>query len=202
MDHYLLGMDLGTTNLKAVVLDEAGQALASASASYPLIMPGPNQVEQDPAAWWAAALSVFRSVTGQMGPAASHIRGISVSSQFPTLLPLDREGNVLRNAIIWMDKRAHRELEEILDTVGLEEYIASAGGRPDVSFLPCKLLWMKRHEPELLARTYRILQANGYINYKLTGVMSADVEQASLGQCLDLRTLAWSMSMAITPVSL
>ena len=156
-------------------------------------MPGPNMVEQDANAWWAAAVEILRSVTAQVGEqVVNGIRGISISSQLPSMLPLDREGNVLRNAMIWMDKRSWRELDEILDTMGRAEYVSSAGAQPDVAFLPCKILWFKRHEPELFARTHRILQANGYINYKLTGVMAMDIDQAALCQCLDLRTRAWS----------
>lgn len=194
---YLLGIDLGTTNIKAVLFRSDGTALASASAGYPLIFPGPDQVEQDPHQWWAAAVQILRKVTGQAGPEAVRgIRGISISSQLPSLLPLDRDGNVLRNAMIWMDKRSWRELDQLLDTMGREEYVASAGAQPDVAFLPSKILWFKKHEPELFAKTHRILQANGYLNYKLTGVMAMDIDQAALCQCLDLRTLSWSHTMS------
>ena len=197
MSDYLLGIDLGTTNIKAVLFRSDGTALASASAGYPLIFPGPDQVEQDPHQWWAAAVQILRKVTGQAGPEAVRgIRGISISSQLPSLLPLDRDGNVLRNAMIWMDKRSWRELDQLLDTMGREEYVASAGAQPDVAFLPSKILWFKKHEPELFAKTHRILQANGYLNYKLTGVMAMDIDQAALCQCLDLRTLSWSHTMS------
>ena len=95
-----------------------------------------------------------------------------------------------------MDKRAYAELDSILDTIGCSEYIQSAGAQPDVAFLPCKILWYKNHEPELFKRTHRILQASSYINYKLTGNMTMDMDQASLCQCLDLRTLRWSESIS------
>ena len=194
---YLLGIDLGTTNIKAVIFDTRGESVATASATYPLIMPGPNQVEQDAHAWWSAAVEILRSVTSQAGEAVTAaIRGISVSSQLPSLLPLDKDGNVLRNAMIWMDKRSRHELDEILDRMGREEYVASAGAQPDVAFLPCKLLWFKKHEPELFARTHRVLQANGYLNYMLTGVIAMDIDQGALCQCLDLRTQTWSESLS------
>ena len=135
MSDYLLGIDLGTTNIKAVIFGSDGTALASASAGYPLIFPGPDQVEQDPHQWWEAAASILRAVTGQAGPEATgRIRGISISSQLPSMLPLDRDGNVLRNAMIWMDKRSWRELDQILDAMGRGEYVASAGAQPDVAF--------------------------------------------------------------------
>ena len=197
MNDLLLGIDLGTTNIKAVIFDAAGTALASASATYPLLMPAPNEVEQDAADWWSAAVDILRTVTGRVGDeAVRRIRGISVSSQLPSLLPLDREGNVLRSAMIWMDQRSAPELEELLNAMGRSEYVASAGAQPDVAFLPCKLLWYKKHQPELFQRTHRVLQANGYLNYKLTGVMAMDLDQASLCQCLDLRTMAWSKPLS------
>ena len=197
MSDYLLGIDLGTTNIKAVIFGSDGTALASASAGYPLIFPGPDQVEQDPHQWWEAAASILRAVTGQAGPEATgRIRGISISSQLPSMLPLDRDGNVLRNAMIWMDKRSWRELDQILDAMGRGEDVASAGAQPDVAFLPSKILWFKKHEPELFTKTHCILQANGYLNYKLTGVMAMDIDQAALCQCLDLRTMRWSEAMS------
>jgi len=197
MSNNLLGIDLGTTNIKAVIYNTNGEAQASASASYPLIMPAPNCVEQDANAWWEAAVSILRSVTAQAGPeATANIRGISISSQLPSLLALDKDGNILRNALIWMDKRSAPELDEILNAIGRTEYVSSAGAQPDVAFLPCKLLWFKKHEPELFARTHRFLQANGLINYKLTGIMAMDLDQAALCQCLDLRTMRWSESIS------
>lgn len=193
MKDHLLGIDLGTTNIKAVIFNAAGETQAAASATYPLIMPLPDHVEQSADAWWSAAVEILRSVTSQAGPeVVGSIRGISVSSQLPSLLALDREGRVLRNPIIWMDKRSHPELDQLLALIGRETYTVSAGAQPDAAFLPSKLLWFKRHEPELFARTYRVLQANGFINYKLTGVMAMDIDQAALCQCLDLRTMGWS----------
>ena len=197
MSDYLLGMDVGTTNIKAILFDTAGEAMASASATYPLLMPQPGRAEQNALDWWQGAVEILQSITRQAGPEmVREIRGICISSHFPSLLPLDRQGEPLRNAIIWMDKRAGGELEEILHTVGESEYVAGAGGRPDATFLPCKLLWYRRNEPELFRRTYRVLQANGYLNYKLTGVMAMDMDQASLCQCMDLRTMGWSDTLS------
>ena len=197
MKRYLIGIDLGTTNAKGIIFDEDGVAISSASATYPLIQPGPNMVEQRGQDWWSAAADILKSITDTAGEnIASNIQGICVSSHIPSLLPLDREGNILRNALIWMDKRSHAELDCILDTIGLSEYVNSAGAQPDVAFLPCKILWYKNNEPELFHKTHRILQASSYINYKLTGQMTMDIDQASLCQCLDLRTLRWSESIS------
>lgn len=197
MKKYLLGMDLGTTNIKASLFDVEGNAVSSASSTYPLIFPGPNRVEQDANLWWATAVDILRRIVSAVGEdTVSNICGISVSSQIPSLLPLDRDGNILRNTLMWMDKRADAELEYILDTIGFSEYVRSAGAQPEAAYLPCKILWFKRNEPELFAKTYRILQANSYINYKLTGQMTMDMDTATLCQCLDIRTLRWSESLS------
>lgn len=197
MKSYLIGMDLGTTNIKAALFDEDGNTIASASSSaYTLLHPGPNMVEQDPQMWWSAASDILREITAKAGSEiTAAVKGISVSSQLPTLLPVDEAGTPLQNAIIWMDSRAAGELDEILNAIGYEEYIASAGAQPDAAFLPCKIRWLRKNKPELFAKTHKILQANGYINLRLTGEMTMDIDTAGLCQCYDLRTNAWSKTI-------
>ena len=190
---YLLGIDLGTTNVKAIIMDSDGVVAASASEANHLIFPGQAMVEQRPQEWWENTVKILRSVTSTAGAdIVRRIRGISVSSQTVTMLPVDRDGNCLRNAMIWMDSRSARELEYIVNTLGLARFVSITGAQPDVAFLPNKILWFKNNEPELFARTYRILQASAYINFMLTGAMTMDVDQAARSQCLDMGTLTWS----------
>lgn len=190
---YLLGIDLGTTNVKAIIMDSDGVVAASASEANHLVFPGQDRVEQRPQEWWENTVKILRSVTSAVGPEiVRRIRGISVSSQTVTMLPLDKNGNCLRNAMIWMDSRSAPELEYIVNTLGAQHFISIIDAQPDVAFLPNKILWFKNHEPELFARTYRILQASSYINFMLTGVMAMDVDQAARSQCLDMATLTWS----------
>ena len=195
--NYLLGMDLGTTNIKAIIMDEKGNVAASASAANHLIFPGTNMVEQDAGEWWKNAVSILREVTSKAGAeVVSRIRGISVSSQTVTMLPVDKEGNPLRNALIWMDSRSSRELQYIINAIGFDRYVSIIGGQPDVAFLPNKILWFKQNEPELFAKTEKILQASSYINFKLTGKMTMDIDQAARCQCLDISSLKWSDEIA------
>lgn len=191
--NYLLGMDLGTTNIKAIIMDEEGNVAASAQEANALEFPGPDMTEQDPGLWWENAVKILQSVTQQAGPdITARIRGISVSSQTVTLLPLDQEGNILRHAMIWMDNRSANELNYLINAIGFDRYVSIIGAQPDVAFLPNKILWFKKHEPDLFARTHKILQASSYINYKLTGKMTMDMDQAARCQCLDIHTLTWS----------
>ena len=192
-DDYLLGMDIGTTNIKAIIIDAKGRILAKASRKLSLIMPAPQYVEQDADEWWSSAVQIFQELRSKTGSAVmDNIRGICVSSQTVTLLPVDREGRPLRNAIIWMDNRADREVEYLTEQIGLERYMHIIGTGPSGTFLAGKLLWFRINEPELFDRTYRILQASSYVNYKLTGEMTMDISQASMTQCLDRNTVKWS----------
>lgn len=195
--NYLLGMDLGTTNIKAIIMDEHGNVAASASAANHLIFPGTNMVEQNANEWWDNAVKILRSVTQKAGPEiVSRIRGISVSSQTVTMLPVDHNGTPLRNALIWMDSRSDQQLQYLINAIGFHRYVGIIGGQPDVAFLPNKILWFKQNEPELFAKTEKILQASSYINLKLTGKMTMDIDQAARCQCLDISTLKWSDEIA------
>lgn len=191
-ENYLIGMDLGTTNVKANLMDDHGNVIASSSRENHLQFPGPNMVEQSADEWWDNASAVFRDISAAAGPEIiSKVRGISISSQTVTMLPVDKEGHPLRGAMIWMDSRSTKEMHYISLTLGHDNFVELVGGQPDVAFLPNKILWFKNKEPELFAKTYRILQASSYINYKLTGVFSCDVDQAARTQCLNIHTLKW-----------
>jgi xylulokinase len=196
-ENYLLGIDLGTTNVKALLMAEDGTVVASASKTNQLIFPGPNMVEQDANLWWINTVAILNHITAKAGAEiVKRIRGIAVSSQTVTMLPLAKDGTPLRNAIIWMDTRSAAELQYILDTMGFSKFISTIGAQPDVAFLPNKLLWYKKNEPALFAKTYRIVQASSYINYRLTGTMTMDLDQAARCQCLELTTLTWAKEIS------
>lgn len=192
-ENCLIGIDLGTTNVKGIILADDGTVIASASRENKLLFPGPEMVEQDAALWWSNTVEILQEITRKAGPeVVKKIRGISVSSQTVTMLPVDKEGSPLRNAMIWMDSRSAAELHYIIDSIGFNRLVSIIGAQPDVAFLPNKILWFKKNEPELFSKTYRVLQASSYINYKLTGQMTMDIDQAVRCQCLDLQNLKWS----------
>ena len=190
---YLIGMDLGTTNIKAVLMNTEGECIASASRANQMIMPEKGFVEQNANAWWQSAKEIFRELALQAGQeAVSGIRGIAVSSQSVTLLPIGSDGRPLYNAIIWMDSRSGAEMNEIIEEVGLEQYIQIVGGRPDAAFLPSKLRWLRKNHPEILRQTAFLLQASSYIVYRLTDAAVTDLDQAIRSQCLDIKSMKWS----------
>ncbi len=196
-NEYLLGIDLGTTNVKANLMGTDGSLIATASRPNHLMTAAGGYAQQDANEWWRNTAEILREITAKTGrKILEGIRCISISSQVISLLPVDEKGTPLYPAMIWMDTRSHRELNEVLETVGRDHYIEIVGGQPSVAFLPGKILWFKRHEPELFQKTRCLLQANGYLNYKLTGCMSLDLDSASRCQCLDIRTMKWSGEIA------
>ncbi len=195
--NYILGMDCGTTNIKAVILSEDGRCVAEASRPNTFIHVGTLGHEQDANVWWNNAVDIFHSLVHQTGQTViSRIRGICVSSHTVSMLPLDEAGQPVRNAITYQDGRSFQELKTIVQEVGFEKFVHIVGGRPSVAFLPNKLLWYKNHEPENYQKTAWYLQASSYINFKLTGVLSTDVDQATRTQCLDISTMRWSGEIA------
>ena len=193
VDNYILGMDCGTTNIKAIIFGEDGQTVAESSRPSRFISPGPNMQEQDANEWWDNTCDIFNSLAQQAGPEIiKRIRGICISSHTVTMLPVDKNGTPLRNAITYQDNRSAEELHYIVDTMGFDHFVQTVGGQPAVAFLPCKLLWFKKNEPELFAKTVKFLQASSFINFKLTGKMTQDIDQATRTQCLDMSTMKWS----------
>jgi xylulokinase len=191
MDSMLLGVDIGTTAVKAVLISGDGRTLATANEEYPTHHVAPSWVEQDPEDWWQAVVCVIRKVVSVVPAAKECVAGIAVSSQAPTLLPVDARGRPLRNALIWMDRRAEDEARYLERTLGFSTITSLTGNRPDPFYVAPKLLWLSRHEPEVFSGTHFFLQITGFINHRLCGEYSLDSAHAGL---LLLREVggAWS----------
>ncbi len=196
MSNYLIGIDIGTTNVKSVLFHEDGTKIAEHSMEYPLRLVKPGWAEQDPRDWWEAAAATLVRVTAESGVDKKDIAGIGVSSQAPTLIPVDRDGNVLRNALIWMDRRSQPETDFLEQRIGSQKVKRITGNRIDPYYLSSKILWYKKHEPELYQKTNKILQINGYINYMLTGEVTTDISHASLMGVYDVKQNRWSGELA------
>ena len=193
IENYLLGMDCGTTNIKAIILAEDGTVVAEASRPSKFLSPGPDMQEQDANEWWDNTVEIFQALTSKAGwNIVKRIRGICISTHTVTMLPVDKDGIPLRNAMTYQDNRSAAELHYIVDSIGYQRFVEIVGGQPAVAFLPNKLLWFKKNEPDLFAKTACFLQASSYINFKLTGKMTTDIDQASRTQCLDISTMEWS----------
>ena len=138
---YVIGMDCGTTNIKAVVLREDGYVAAKASRPSTFYQPGPNMNEQDANEWWQNASDIFRELVSKMQQSEVQlIKGICISSHTVTLLPVNENGVPLRMAMTYQDGRSSGELDDIMETIGHDRFVRIVGGQPSVAFLPNKIL--------------------------------------------------------------
>lgn len=194
---YVIGVDVGTSSVKASLFSESGLPVASGFSSYETHYSGALCAEQDPQQWWAATVSVLNKITRALPSLKDdEIAGISVSSQSPSLVALDKQGGIIRPAMIWADRRAEAEMQHIAnEVVGIDRYREILGAEPDAFYTLPKLIWYKENEPENYSKTHMLLQANGYINYKLTGVYAIDVYQAIATHMMDCKTQAWSSEL-------
>jgi xylulokinase len=179
----LVGLDVGTTGVKAIAISPDGRVLASASEGYELSTPQPGWAEQDPEDWWRAAQACLgRLPEGHVG----------LSGQMHGLVVLDAEDRVLRPAILWNDQRTAAECAEIEARVGLERLIELTGNRALTGFTAPKLLWLRRHEPETYARIRHVLLPKDYVRLRLTGEHAIDVADASGTLLFDVAGRRWS----------
>ena len=195
MEPLLLGIDVGTSSVKAVLLDLHGNLCAVCQAEYPLHHIRPAWVEQDPQDWWQATCQAIREALAKVPNGAERVLGLAVSSQAPTLLPLDSSGRPLRPAMIWMDRRAEAESVRLTELLGAEEIHRITGNRPDAFYVAARLLWLRDHEPDVLRQTAKFVQVNGYINYRLTGRIGMDPAHAVLLQMRNYATGEWSQAL-------
>ncbi len=191
MPHFL-GIDTSTTATKALILDDLGRQVAVAAAEYPLSTPRPLWAEQDPELWWKAAQGAIRQALADSGLQAADIRAIGLTGQMHGLVLLDGEGRVLRPAILWNDQRSAAECEEIRRRIGLEGLVRATGNDAFAGFTAPKILWVRKHEPELYARIRQVLLPKDYLRYRLTGTYATDKAGAGGTLLLDLATRDWS----------
>ena len=178
----LLGIDVGTTGVKAVRISETGEVLARAEEEYPLSIPQPGWAEQDPEDWWRAT---ERVLAGRDGP-------LGFSGQMHGLVLLDANGLVLRPAILWNDQRTGAECVEIEETIGLSRLIELTGNRALTGFTAPKLLWVRKHEPEVWSRVAHVLLPKDYVRFRLTGEHGIDAADASGTLLFDVARREWS----------
>ncbi len=181
----LVGLDVGTTGIKAVAISPDGEVLATEEESYPLSTPHPGWAEQDPEDWWRAAEAVLtRLPFGEVQ--------LGLSGQMHGLVCLDEHDRVLRPAILWNDQRTAAECAEIERRIGLARLIELTGNRALTGFTAPKLLWLRRHEPDTYARIRRILLPKDYVLFRLTGEHGIDAADASGTLLFDVRQRRWS----------
>jgi xylulokinase len=182
----LVGLDVGTTGVKAVAISPEGAIVAAAEEEYPLSTPRPGWSEQDPEDWWTA------SERALAGLDVRDVAGIGLSGQMHGLVLLDKAGGVLRPAILWNDQRTAAECNEIEEKIGLARLIELTGNRALTGFTAPKLLWVRNNEPEVYARIAHVLLPKDYVRLRLTGERAIDVADASGTLLFDVEGRRWS----------
>lgn len=188
-----LGVDLGTSSVKLVLADGEGRIADSASAKYPLLLPEDGWSEQNPEDWYAGVVACVRELGCRHDLSA--VKGVSFSGQMHGLVVLDKDGNVIRPAILWNDNRTTEECAYLNDVVGKDKLLEWTGNVAFTGFTAPKLMWMKRHEPENFARIAKIMLPKDYVAYKMSGVFGSDVSDDSGTLYFDVKNRAWSAPM-------
>jgi xylulokinase len=184
----LVGLDVGTTGIKALALSSEGEVIGRSDHGYPLSTPRPGWAEQDPEDWWRATRAALADL--RLEPSA-----IGFSGQMHGLVALDAADRVLRPAILWNDQRTGAECAEIEERVGLARLIGLTGNRALPGFTAPKLLWLRRNEPETYSRIGRILLPKDYVRLRLTGEHAIDAADASGTLLFDVARRCWSDEM-------
>ena len=187
-----IGIDFGTSGLKAILTDGKGNVLRTRSAGYPVRYPKDGWSEQDPEDW----IRAMKEVVGKLSDGLkSEIKGISFGGQMHGLVALDERGEVIRPAILWNDGRTEKQTRYLNEVVGREKLSALTANIAFAGFTAPKILWMKESEPENFGRIARIMLPKDYLVYKLTGRFSTDYSDASGTLLLDVKNKRWSKEM-------
>lgn len=184
-----IGVDVGTTAVKTIAISPEGEVIARAEQGYPLSTPRQGWSEQDPEDWWRATQATLEAVSAA---GVRDVRGIGLSGQMHGLVCLDERDRVLRPAILWNDQRTGAECAEIEERVGLQRLIQLTGNRALTGFTAPKLLWLRRHEPDLYSRIAHVLLPKDYVRLRLTGEHAMDVTDASGTLLFDVERRCWS----------
>ena len=189
---YVIGIDLGTSATKTIMINEAGCIVSSAEYAYPMIQPHNGWAEQDPLVWKKAVLTTLKQVVEQSGAAPDQIIGIGLSGQMHGSVLIDENDEPIGNTILWCDQRSSQQAEEMLELLPLEKWLELTANPPLAAWTAAKILWIRENESEKWAKCKHILLPKDYIRLVLTGVYATDVADASGMQLLDVKNRCWS----------
>lgn len=192
----LLGLDLGTSGVKAMLLPASGGEPLSHTVDLTLDTPRPGWSEQHPETWWTAAVTAIRAVLERSGVAPGEIVALATSGQMHGATLLDGTGTVLRPAILWNDARTGAQCDAITERVGLAQLLAWVANPALAGFTLPKLLWVREHEPEVFDRIATVLLPKDYLTYRLTGELVTEASDASGTLLFDVARRRWSADLA------
>ena len=189
--HCFLGIDAGTSGIKAIVLSEAGQILGTGYHECDIITPRPGWFEEDPQDWWEACSVAVKKAVALSGH-GKDIRGIGFSGQMQGSTLLDKHGELVDRCIIWMDQRAYQQADMLNAKMDPKEILDEAANYCLPSFWAPKLLWLKENKPDVFEKTDKVLYTKDYLRYRMTGEIATEVSDASCSFLLDMKNRKWS----------
>jgi len=192
---YHIGIDVGTSSAKTLVINESGEIVYSIAPEYDFATPRPGWAECDPAHWWKAIVEALQSIFAQTDITAGDIAGVGLTGQMHGLVMLNSAGEVLRPCIMWNDQRTAQQCAELTEQVGPDKVLQLTGNPVLPGFTAPKIKWVQANEPEVFAQTAKILLPKDYIRYRLSGEFFTDVSDASGMGLLDVAQRNWSDEM-------
>ena len=190
--NYYIGLDLGTSGLKGLLVDRLGNVIKESNESYPVHYPCDGWSEQNPEDWIVATRKIVKTLSQSV---EGDVKGISIGGQMHGLVILDEQDNVIRPAILWNDGRTQNQTDYLNNVIGKERLSALTANIAFAGFTAPKILWMKENEPENFAKIAKIMLPKDYVAYMLTGVHSSDYSDASGTLLLDVEHKCWSKDM-------
>lgn len=193
---YVVTVDVGTSSTKTALWDDAGNLVAEASSAYALRRPDPLWAEIDGDVWWQAVCNTIRQVIAQSGVNPRDVAGIGVDGVGWTLLPVDRNGDPLHPAMIWLDRRAEEETRWLKALPDADKLVELTANPIDSAYITPKLLWLKKHRPDVFEAAYQFLTASGFIVARFTSAFTCDYTQAYGYHFFDIRNECWDAGTA------
>jgi xylulokinase len=192
---YFLGIDLGTSAVKCILVDDKGGVKSSHSVEYPLLQPQPGWAEQHPEDWWKGTAECIKALLAKASVNGEEVAGIGLSGQMHGSVFLDRELEVVRPALLWCDQRTAAECDWIEAAIGKEELGRLTGNKALTGFTAPKVVWLRNHESQNYERTAHLMLPKDYVRLKLTGSFGMDVADASGTLLLDVANRKWSQEV-------
>ena len=193
MQQYILAHDLGTSGNKATLFTTDGKLFKSVTVGYAVHYFEGNCVEQNPDDWWSAVAQATRTLLADVRP--EQVLAVSFSGQMQGCVCVDKDGNVLRPSLIWADLRAEQQTRHLLQELDAAEIYRITGQRISPAHTLQKLMWVRDNQPDIYAKTYKVLQSKDYIILKLTGRFVTDYSDAGGTNCFDIRSWKWSQTV-------
>ncbi|MFX0048108.1 MAG: FGGY-family carbohydrate kinase [Candidatus Hermodarchaeota archaeon] len=193
---FIAALDLGTTGCRTFIFDLAGSIISSDYQEWESFYPSPSYVEQDANSWWESLKKTTEGAIRRSGIDKTEIVSLSVTNQRETIVPVDKDGNPLHNALVWQDRRTTNQVDFIKTKIGIDKIYRTTGLTIDPYFSATKILWFKDEKPEIYQKAHKFLLVSDYIIYKLTGKFYTDHSNASRTMLFDINSLKYSEDIA------